>query len=100
MKIIFRQSGGFAGLIRGCELDTDLLSVSEATKLQSLVEQSGILQAKSKSTSEARDLLNYEITVETKERTVHVLFDDLTVPESAAELFNYLLERAKPLPLS
>ena len=100
MKITFRQSGGFAGLIQGCELDTDLLSVSEATQLQSLVEQSGILEAKSQFNPEARDLFNYEITIETREETVNLLFDDMTLPESAEELFEYLQERTKPLPLS
>ncbi len=100
MKITFRQSGGFAGLIQGCELDTDLLSVSEAAQLQSLVEESGILQAKSQFMPEARDLFNYEITVETREGTVRVLFDDMTIPESAEELLEYLQQFAQPRPLS
>ena len=38
MKITFRQSGGYAGLIMGSEIDTDSLAAEEAAKLQSLVE--------------------------------------------------------------
>ena len=65
MKVMFRQSGGYTGLMMGSELDTDSLPSDEAASLQSLVEQSGILQAKSGRSPNARDLLNYEITVET-----------------------------------
>lgn len=87
-------------MIRGCELDTDLLSASEAVQLESLVEQSGILQAKSQFKPEARDLCNYEVIVETSEGTVRVLFDDMTLPESAEKLLEYLQQRAQPRPPS
>ena len=100
MKITFRQSGGFAGLIQGCEIDTDLLSAEEAVQLQSLVEQSGILQAKSQFTPEARDLCNYEVTLETNEGTFRVLLDDMTMSESAEELLEYLQQRSQPRPPS
>jgi hypothetical protein len=99
MKVKFSQSGGYAGLIRGCELDTDSLSPAEATKLQSLVEQSGILQAQSKHAPHARDLLNYNITVETSEGAPTVSFDDLSLPENVQPLLEYLQSCAKPLPL-
>ena len=96
MKITFRQSGGYAGLIMGSEINTDSLSAEEAAKLQSLVKQSGILQAQTKQTSNVADLLNYEITIETKEGIRQVSFDDLSLPESAVPLLEYLQERAKP----
>ncbi|MFB2772751.1 protealysin inhibitor emfourin [Pelatocladus sp. BLCC-F211] len=99
MKVKFSQSGGYAGLRRGCELDTDSLPSDEAAKLQSLVEQSGILQAESRHAPHARDLFNYNITIETSEddaiRTVS--FDDLSLPESAEPLLEYLQDCAKPL---
>ncbi len=100
MKITFREWGGFAGLIQGCEIDTDLLSASEVSELQSLLEQSGILQVKSQCTAEARDLCNYEITLETSEKTIRVLFDDMTLPESAEKLLEHLQQQAQPLPPS
>lgn len=96
MKITFRESGGYAGLIRGCELDTDSFPPDEAVELQSLVEQSGILQAKGGRTPNARDLLNYEITVQTSEGVHRVSFDDMTLPESAVPLLEYLQSRAQP----
>ncbi|BAY09923.1 protealysin inhibitor emfourin [Calothrix sp. NIES-2098] len=99
MKVKFSQSGGYAGLIRGCELDTDSLPADEAAKLKSLVEQSGILHAQSKSTPQARDLLNYKITIETNEGAPTVSFDDLSLPENAQPLLKYLQGCAKPMPL-
>ncbi|GAB1542070.1 hypothetical protein NUACC21_47440 [Scytonema sp. NUACC21] len=99
MKVKFSQSGGYANLRRGCELDTDLLPSDEAAKLQSLVEQSDILQTQSSHTPHARDLFNYNITVETNEGAPTVSFDDLSVPENAQPLLNYLQSCAKPLPL-
>lgn len=97
MKIKFRQSGGYAGLIMGCELDTNLLSPEEATKLQSLVEQSDIFQTKSDRSENTADLINYEITIETKAAKHQVRFDDLTLPEKVLPLLDYLQSQAKPL---
>lgn len=96
MKVTFRQSGGYAGLIRGCELDTDSLSPDEAITLQSLVEESGILKVKDGHTPQGRDLLQYKITVETSEGVYHVSFDDMTLPESAAPLIEYLQSHSTP----
>ena len=97
MKITFRQSGGYAGLVMGSEIDTDSLAAEEAAKLKSLVEQSGILQAQSKQTPNSADLLYYEITIETKKGIHQVSFDDMSLPESAIPLLEYLQDRAKPL---
>ena len=97
MKINFRQSGGYAGLRMGCELDTNLLPQDESAKLESLVETSGILQAKSTRSENTADLINYEITIQTKENTHQVIFDDLTLPESVLPLLDYLQSQAKPL---
>ncbi|GET37419.1 protealysin inhibitor emfourin [Microseira wollei] len=97
MKVTFRQSGGYAGLRMGCEFDTDSLPADEAARLGSLVEQSGIMQAQSGSNPTARDLLNYDLTVETSEGSHHVSFDDMTVPQGVAPLLEYLQERSHPV---
>lgn len=83
-------------MIRGCELDTDSLFPNEAITLQSLVEESGVLKAKDGHTPQGRDLLQYEITVETNEGVYHVSFDDMTLPESAAPLIEYLQSHSTP----
>ena len=84
---------------RGCELDTNSLPADQAAKLQSLVEQSGILEAKSGHAPHARDLFNYDITVETTQGDRTVSFDDLSLPEGVEPLLEYLQSCAKPLPL-
>jgi hypothetical protein len=97
MKVKFVQSGGYAGLRMGCDLDTDSLPAEEAAMLQSLVEQSGFFQAESGSTPTARDLLNYSIAVETNEGDRQISFDDLSMPDGVAPLVKYLQSRAKPV---
>ena len=97
MKIKFLQSGGYAGLRMGCDLDTKSLSSEEATKLESLVKDSGILQTSSQRSKNTADLINYEITIETKEGTHQTTFDDLTLPENVLPLLDYLQSRSKPL---
>lgn len=99
MKIQFQQSGGFAGLSRGCQIDTQFLSSDEVTQLQSLVKQSGILQFQSQSTPNAADLFNYEIFIETDGNTYRISGDENTWPQSAKPLLEYLLIRSKMIPL-
>jgi hypothetical protein len=97
MKIKFRQSGGYAGLRMGCDLDTKLLSPEAATQLESLVNTSGILQANSGRSENAADLISYEIEIETNQGTHQVTFDDLTLPENVLPLLDHLQSQAKPL---
>ncbi len=97
MKINFHQSGGYAGLRMGCELDTNVLSIDEAAQLESLVKTSGILQTKSARSENTADLINYEITIEIKEGKHQVTFDDLTLPESIVPLLDYLQSHATPI---
>ena len=100
MKIQFQQSGGFAGLIRGCEIDTQLLSPDEAAQLQSLVRQSGILQLQSQRTENAADLFNYEIVIETEDGNRYsISSDDNSLPQSVKPLLEYLQSQCQPIPL-
>jgi hypothetical protein len=87
-------------LIRGCEIDTAVLSHEEASRLNSLVKESGILSAESSRSERARDLITYEITISTEEGARHVSFDDSTVPPAAEGLLEYLTARAEARPLS
>ena len=55
LKVTFEQSGGFAGLVKGCVLDADALPADESAELRRLVAASG-LETSSKVTSRgARD---------------------------------------------
>ena len=97
MKIKFRQSGGYAGLRMGCDLDLNSLPTDEAKKVQALVKESGVLQTSTNRTKNAADLINYEITIESSEGTHQITLDDLTLTENILPLLDYLQERAKPL---
>lgn len=97
MKVSFRQSGGFAGLTRGVELDAEDLPPEEAASLRSLMERGGPQEGTED--PEARDLQTYEITVETDEGSRQFAFDDGTVPEDVAPLLRTLKRRSGPLPL-
>lgn len=97
MKIKFRQSGGYAGLRTGYDLDLNSLPTDEAKKVQDLVTASGILQTSSNRSKNAADLINYEISIESSQGTHQISLDDLTLTENILPLLDYLQERAKPL---
>jgi hypothetical protein len=102
-KIKFRQSGGFAGFVRGCELAPETLDSRERAQLERLVEQSG-LTAKdavpvAKSAPGARDLTNFEIEIETNTGTSRHELDDLDLPPEVAPLVTLLQKHSRPIPL-
>jgi Emfourin len=98
MKVAFLQSGGFAGLLRGCELDTAELPAAEAVKLRAMVEASGLRAGKSAPPPGARDLIGYEIRIETDDGELTAAFDDASVPAEAEPLLAYLRKRSTPRP--
>ena len=94
MKIKFRQSGGYAGLTKGCEINTELLSSEEAKELKSLVDQSGILEAKSKKSPNVADAYNYHLVIETIKKTYQVSFDEQNLYEEVIPLIDFLEDRS------
>jgi len=100
MKISYRQAGGFAGLNRGADLDLDSLPPAEAGRLRKLVERARLGGGATRGPSAARDLVGYEIAIESDDgRTVVTRFDDASMPESATALLEALQKRARPIPL-
>ena len=94
MKVRFDQSGGFAGLMRSCEIDTTDMSPDEANKFADLVSsipESGVFLSDS-----SRDLHQYEITIVDGESKTSVVFDDQSVPQSVKPLIGYLKKCSKP----
>jgi Emfourin len=98
MKITFRQSGGFAGMLRGAEVDAQTLDPKQAEELKRLLQENPA--AETRAASKARDLHQYEITVEDggQKRTLH--FDDSQVPDALRPLLKTLKQQSKPQPLS
>ena len=90
MKIQFTQSGGFAGLVKELDLDTDALSPDDSKHVAQLVESSGLSASHEKLSDRARDLEQYEIHLDDGGRQTSVVFDAKTVPPSVKPLVGYL----------
>ncbi len=97
LKVTFEQSGGFAGLVKGCVLDADALPADESAELRRLVAASG-LETSSKVTSRgARDRRQLAITIDRGGERVAIVCDDGCTPEGARPLVAFLAARAKPV---
>jgi hypothetical protein len=96
MIIRFMQSGGYAGLLKGCELDTKTLPPEKAKELEQLVEASAIPASGEFLSDSSRDLHQYEITIENGASKTSVVFDDESIPQSAKQLIGYLKKCSKP----
>ena len=94
-KIRFRQSGGFAGLVRGCDVAPEALRAAERRSLE------GHAQAKSAAApagaSPARDLAVYEIEIETDAGVRRLEFDEMNIPKDLAALVERLVKGSKPM---
>lgn len=94
-QISFRQSGGVAGLIRGCDVDSDELPQEQAAELAELLRQARLDSAE-RSRPARPDALqfSYRITDESGQREVVLSGADLTPAIEA--LTQYLQRRSKP----
>jgi hypothetical protein len=99
MKVRYRQTGGFAGLSLGSDLDTDKLPTGEAEELVRLVKQAALDKVGDQKSSRGRDLTNYEIIVDDSGRTIKRSFDDMTIPSNVQPLLDFLNRRAGAVPL-
>lgn len=99
MKVIFEQSGGFAGLIKGCELDEASLSPEARAgleQIQPLQEPAG----KSVScATQTRDAFQYSITVEDGGKKRTYSFGGSAVPQALQPLVRELQKCSRALPL-
>lgn len=97
MKIRFRQSGGFAGLVRGTELDTAALAGPEAAELERLVAAARLASTKH-TAARGADRQQYEIVVEREGGPkVEARFDDGALSDELAALVAFLRARARPI---
>jgi hypothetical protein len=96
MKVSFHESGGYAGLLKGCEIDTSALAPEKAKELEQLIEASGISASGEFLSDSSRDLHQYEITIERGASKISVIFDDQSIPQSAKPLIGYLKKCSKP----
>ena len=97
MKIAFTQSGGFAGAIRHCSLDTSTMSTDEARLLEGLVQAARLKTRPAEQRSAAgRDLEEYEIALEEDGASTTVIRDASTLTPEVKALVGYLKKCARP----
>ena len=98
MKITVLQSGGFAGMLKGCTIDTIDLAADQRQELESLVAASGFSESFEQFSSAGRDLRQYEIVIEQHATVQRIVCDDRSVPDAARPLLAFLVARARPQP--
>jgi len=98
MRIRFDQTGGYAGLLKGCEIDTSTLPPEKAREVEQLVEASAMSSGEFLSNS-SRDLHQYEISIEDGASKTSIVLDDENIPQSVRPLISFLKKCAKPKPL-
>ncbi len=97
MKVTFKRFGGFAPIPLSGTIDTNTCSPHDASKLQQLVESSGIMKAENASVPGARDVRYFIVDIENESVTKHVKFDEISVPPVMRPLIDFLQERASSL---
>lgn len=93
-RVRFQQSGGFAGLVRGCDVEAASL---DAADLRALEQQAEAGSRGASRSPAARDTLTYEITLETEAGTKTLEFDELNVPADLAVLVARLSKQCRPV---
>lgn len=100
MRITFLISGGFAGRIQGCRIDTAQLPQPDRDGLEALVAASGLSGVQELPTEAGRDLRRYGLAIEAEGRVIWLECDERTAPPDARPLLAALTGRATPQPLS
>lgn len=100
MLITFMLSGGFAGTIRGCRIDTAALSNTERAEVEALVVASGLTASFERFAAASRDRRQYDLAIERAATFVRVSCDDASLPEPARPLVGELVRRSTPQPLT
>jgi hypothetical protein len=96
MRIRFTQSGGFAGVVKSCTVDTALLSEADRRAVEDLVADSGLAASGERISSEGRDRRHYAITIDGLPETLELVCDDAGLPAAARPLVAFLAGRARP----
>ncbi len=99
MKVRLVRSGGVAGVRVITEVESGELTSDEALQLERLVKDASWsgLPTRTMRKPEARDLLEYALTVEGDAPPKTIVGNDLTLPPEARELVAFVIERGRHL---
>ena len=98
MRITFMLSGGFAGAVRGCRIDTAGLAAADRVAVEGLVIASGLVASFERFAAAARDRKQYDLAIDRAEMFVRVSCDDASLPDPARPLVAELVKRSTPQP--
>lgn len=100
MKISYRRTGGFAGMILSYDIDVNTLPPDQAQELETLVSQADFftLPAEISAETAGTDQFQYTLTVETGQSQHTVECGDAAMPEKLWPLVNKIriLSRSTP----
>ena len=96
-QVRFRQSGGFANLIRGCDVAAEDLVTSHRHALERLADSAGAAASRTQAPS-ARDQVMYELELDTGAGVRRFEFDELSVPDGLGPIVEWLQQRSRPMP--
>ena len=96
MHVKFQQSGGFAGLLRGCEFDTTELPAEEQARFRRLVRDASTSSRDIKNSQLSRDATLYEISLEDNGSKRLIKADDSSLTQGLAPLIEFLQSKARP----
>lgn len=101
LKVRFRQSGGYAGLIRGQEITAADSSPQELQRLEDMLKASGVAERAAsggaRTPPKAADLMQYDLEIETNAGTRHVVLTDDDLDEKTEPLIRFLQKGSKPM---
>ena len=101
LKVRFRQSGGFAGLIRGQEIAAADSSPEELRRLEQMLNESGVsdraASGGARTPPKAADLIQYDLEIETSAGTRHVVLTDDDLDDRTEPLIRFLQKQSKPM---
>jgi hypothetical protein len=95
-RVRFRQSGGIAGLIRGCDVEAKTLDTADLRALEQHAQGARSRTAPARAPA-ARDVLTYQIAIETAAGTTELDFDELNVPDDLVPLLAHLSKHCRPM---
>lgn len=95
MKVYFRQSGGFAPVFLGVQLDTEAAPGPESEELERLVETSGILNLSDARCPGGKNMSLYTFDIEHGPHKHIVTLDQLSVPDAVQPLLEFLKARSR-----
>lgn len=96
MQITLIRTGGYTGIPLTVTVNTMTLAAEEAHHLHQLIEAADFFRLPGAiATSAQTDRYEYEITVESGDRTHTVTFAETSIPDSLRSLLQWLLARKK-----